>query len=210
MGTLDAFNIKQLIEQYGLSTYVETGTGTGISLQHALLFPFHKFFSVEMDPHLYEQACKYNAKNMSIKFGKSKDRLPEILYDPEIKNNILFFLDAHFPETDFGEEYGYSVPQYPETVPQYTKSVQTYGEDAFPLKNELEIIKKFRADKPDVIIIDDLRIYEDGNYEDGNWPERPNCAIGGREFVTELFEKTHNIKAVFRHQGYLILTPKKN
>lgn len=198
MGAIYAFDIEQLIKQYGLSTYVETGTGAGVSFQHALLFPFHNFFSIEMDPLLYEQMYKYNAKNVSIKLGRSKDRLPEILCDSGIRDNILFFLDAHFPEADFGHG-----------CDRYVKSIQTYAEDALPLKNELEIIKKFRVDKSDVIIIDDLRIYEDGNYEDGNWPERSNYAIGGREFVAEMFEKTHNIETVLKHQGYLILTPKK-
>jgi hypothetical protein len=199
MGAIYAFDIKQLIKQYELSTYIETGTGAGISLQHALLFPFHKFFSVEMDPKLYEQAhTKYSMEKVSIKLGKSKDRLPEILLDSGIKDNILFFLDAHFPEADFGSG-----------CDRYAKSIQTYAEDALPLRNELEIIRKFRADKPDVLIIDDLRIYEDNNYEDGNWLERSNYVIGGRDFVAEMFEKTHDIEIVLKHQGYLILTPKK-
>jgi hypothetical protein len=201
MGAIYAFNIKQLIEHYQLSTYIETGTGAGVSLQHALLYPFHKFFSVEMDFHLYEQAyTTYNANNVSIKLGKSKDLLPEILGDPGIKGNILFFLDAHFPEADFGSSLD---------TDRYAKSIQTYAEDALPLKKELEAIKKFRADKPDVIIIDDLRIYEDNNYEDGNWLERPKYSIGGRDFVTDIFERTHNIEVVLKHQGYLLITPKK-
>jgi hypothetical protein len=199
MGAIYAFDIEQLIGQYELSTYVETGTGAGVSLQHALSFPFHNLFSIEMDTQLYDQVrTKYCAENISIMLGKSKDQLPGILTDSKIKGNILFFLDAHFPEADFGSGYD-----------RYTKSIQTYAEDALPLKNELEIIRKLRPNNPDVVIIDDLRIYEDGNYEDGNWLERSNYAIGGREFVAEMFEKTHDIEIVLKHQGYLVLTPKK-
>lgn len=202
MGAIYTFDINQLIKQYGLSTYVETGTGIGISLQHALLFPFQKFFSIELDPRLYEQAnTKYRAKNVSIKYGRSRDQLPKILVDSEIKDNILFFLDAHFPGADFDPHLN---------TDRYAKSIQIYVEDALPLKKELEIIKKFRTDKPDVIIIDDLRIYEDGNYEDGNWSERSKYDIKGREFIAEIFNRTHNIEIVLNHQGYLILTPKPN
>ena len=180
MGAIYAFNIEQLIKQYRLSTYIETGTGAGVSLQHALLFPFDELFSIEMDPQLYEPArTKFNSKNVSIKLGKSKDQLPEIL-GSKIKDNILFFLDAHFPEADFGSGCDKE---------RYARSIQTYAGDALPLKNELEIIKKFRINKPDVIIIDDLRIYEDGNFEDGNWLERTNYTIGGRDFIAEMFDK---------------------
>lgn len=198
MGAIYAFDIDRLMKQYKLSTYVETGTGIGDSLRHALLFPFQKFFSVELDPQLHEQAlAKFGLENVSIKLGMSKNELPGILTDPGIKNNILFFLDAHFPEADFGLE-----------TDRYAKSLSKYAEDALPLKKELEIIKKFRGTKSDVIIIDDLRIYEDGNYEQGNWAERCRYNINGREFVAEMFEKTHDIKVVLSHQGYLLLTPK--
>jgi hypothetical protein len=110
-----------------------------------------------------------------------------------VNGNVLFFLDAHFPGADFHYESYTSVTDY---------------NIRLPLKRELETISALRDISKDVFIIDDLRVYEDNDYSDGNWPLRSVAGGNGIDFVYQIFEKTHNIQKDLRHQGFLIITPK--
>ena len=200
MGHVQAFNIPQLIADFNLDIYIETGTGIGDSLSHALKHPFKHFYSIEMDKGLYDQAIKlFQHPNLKIINGLSSNILPEILPKIASDTRVLFFLDAHFPEADFG-----NAPD------RYRKSVSKYGKDALPLEEELRIIKNIRIENKDVIIIDDVWVYEDGPFEGGNWSERPFVNSGDMSFVGKIFDDTHFIKKFYRQQGYLFLTPKDN
>jgi hypothetical protein len=53
-----------------------------------------------------------------------------------------------------------------------------------------------------------LRVYEDNNFSDGNWPLRAQAGGNGIDFVHEIFDGSHNIEKDLRHQGFLIITPK--
>jgi hypothetical protein len=77
-----------------------------------------------------------------------------------------------------------------------------------PLENELITIKDNFNTKNSVILIDDLRIYEDGPYGNGNWSDRKKYGGDGIDFIYNLFGDTHTIKKDFRSQGYLIVEPK--
>jgi len=59
-----------------------------------------------------------------------------------------------------------------------------------------------------VFILDDLRIYEDGPYEYGNWDLRKFIPNLNLDFLNDIVSKTHTISKDMRHQGFLILTPK--
>jgi hypothetical protein len=76
------------------------------------------------------------------------------------------------------------------------------------LEKEVRTIKQHRDTTKDVFIIDDLRVYEDNNYSDGNWPLKSQVGGDGIDFIFELFQDTHNIERDLRHQGFLIITPK--
>lgn len=200
MGHLQAFDVQGFIDLYALKGYVETGTGIGDSLGHALKFSaFEQLFSVDFDEDLYKKALiKFQDPRLKLINKLSREALPEILNEISPDKNYLFFLDAHFPKADFGTD-----------PDRYVKSVQDYGKDAIPLQEELAIIKNVRACIKDVILIDDVWIYEDGPFEGGNWKERSKLSIGSRDFVTELFKNTHEISVTYKQQGYLILIPKK-
>jgi hypothetical protein len=195
MGHLNAFNIPQLINDFKLSHYVETGTGEGLTLSQALTFNFKSLHSIEIDKYMYDLIIqKFIDPRLNLHLGLSRDVLPQIL--SKLKGeNILFFLDAHFPGSDF------------RTGPGYIESVSLYGHDALPLRDELEIILKIRSESKDVFIVDDLRIYEDDNYETGNWKERKNLNIENSSFVYDLLKKTHSIQVDLKQQGYLLIKP---
>lgn len=195
MGSIHAFNVLELTRLFNLRHYVETGTGEGLSLSHALTHNFETLSSIEFDKIICDNAInKFNDSRLTIYQGFSRIVLPEIL--PKFKDdNILFFLDAHFPGSDF------------KTGLNYIESVKFYKNDALPLKDELEVILKARPGSKDVFIIDDLRIYEENNYEVGNWEERKKIGIENASFIYDLFQKTHSINIILNQQGYLLITP---
>jgi len=213
MGSLIKHDLNNLIDEYDLVNYVETGTGEGECLSHALKFPFEMCFSVEIYDQIYQAAIskfaslsKLYHKECFLYHGESAEKLPEILEELD-DDPVLFFLDAHFPGADF----------------KYEDYDAVEDEDVrVPLKKELKIISDKRDTSRDVFIIDDLWLYEDGEYESGNlqghldkhFPEmnytREKLA-GGQDsnFIYEMFSKTHNITVDKRDQGYLLLFPKK-
>ena len=120
------------------------------------------------------------------------------------EENILFFLDAHFPGADFHKI-------------SYEESIRQYKEDAFPLEQELKLIINNRDVSNDVFVIDDFMLYESGDYDtikEGviwkyNWLQEELNIKTESSFIYELFKDTHNFKKDTRHQGYLVITPKK-
>ena len=59
----------------------------------------------------------------------------------------------------------------------------------------------------DVFVIDDLRVYEDGPFETGNWAERGLYGGDGIAFIEELFEDTHYVVRSYNKQGFVMLFP---
>jgi hypothetical protein len=140
---------------------------------------------------------------------KAKDRFKadshiEIIHDnsidalkntiSKIEGNCLFWLDAHFP----GAEEGLS--GYNETKQDEIK---------LPLEKEIELLASRKDKYQDVIIIDDLRIYEQGPYRSGNMPEHilPPKARN-IDFILSAFASTHIIQRSYWDEGYIILFPK--
>lgn len=198
MGHVQAFDLTQLINTFSLKGYIETGTGIGDSLSHALKFDaFEELHTIEIDKDLYDKAIiKFQDPRLKIYNKYSREALPEILGLIKEDKNYLFFMDAHFPEADFG-----IAPD------RYQTSLQKYGKDALPLEEELSIIRQKRLQAKDVLIIDDVWIYEKGPFETGNWIEQDKMSIGNMNFVSNLFKETHEISKFYKQQGYLLLLP---
>lgn len=195
MGCLDRFDLNKYISKYDLKYFIETGTGDGTSLDYALKSPFIKYYSVELYEPIFNLAKKkYEGKeHLTLVNDNSEDGLDSILKN-DLDSPILFWLDAHFPGADY----------------KYTDyNIEKNSRIRIPLQAELEVIKKYRTNK-DVIIIDDLRIYEDGPFQDGNWKDRFHLGGNGINFIFNLFSDIYNIEKDFRDQGYVILTPKGN
>jgi hypothetical protein len=202
MGAVYHFNILELIEKYDLKNYIETGTGDGDCLEFALRHSFNNFYSIEIYKEVYDKARKkfdsiskvYN-RECNILLGNSYEVLPGVLSAIEGEGNTLFFLDAHFPGADFG--------------------YQKYGDEKdadirIPLKREMETITLNRDVSHDVIIVDDLRVYEDGPFTDGNWPLRKSLGGDGIDFIESLFGETHDVQRDYRHQGFVVLLPRSS
>ena len=193
MGAIFNHDIKHYIDKYKLKYYIETGTGMGGCLDFCRNFNFEKCISIEIHDEIYKIA-KEKFKDDSkceLHHGNSYEVLKNILKN--VNDSSLFFLDAHFPGADFGYA-DYSTEKNMDT--------------RLPLQKELEVIfSEYKFFASSVFIIDDLRIYEDDNYTDGNWKDR--VTLGGQNinFVFDTFNHTHIIQKDLRYQGFFIIEP---
>tara|TARA_S200000501_G_scaffold290196_1_gene275153 strand:+ start:3460 stop:4098 length:639 start_codon:yes stop_codon:yes gene_type:complete len=194
MGQLNqTIQIKNVIDFYNIKNFVETGTGKAEVVQTVVeADDTLNIHTIEVIPEIFNKN-KINfsyLKDVNWHLGTSFDILPQIL--PNLKGVALFWMDAHFPGADFG--------------------LSSYGDEKdddkrLPLKKELETIVENRDTTNDVFVIDDLRIYEDGPFESGNWDERSKYGGDGIEFIEKLFDETHYIVRSYNAQGSIILFP---
>jgi hypothetical protein len=194
MGTLTKYSLAQV----SCNIFIETGTGTGGTLKHALESKvFEKLYSVEIHKESAEQVKKELSSFDHVKIFNSTSTiaLKDIFPLLRPSDRAFFFLDAHFP----GEFY--------ETFSGYEGI--TIDKTSLPLEEELELIKFHRGNCEDIIVIDDLRLYEQGPFERGNLQE----GFGGIpmemrniDFVHRIFGD-RSISKDYRDEGYLIICP---
>jgi hypothetical protein len=194
MGFLHYHNLQHYVDKYSLTSFIETGTAGGDGVAHALLFPFQQVGSIEIDEEQFRQtSARFEGReDVRLVNASSIEGLVVLLYDLVPDSRTLFWLDAHFPGEMLGAGYG---------------DEQDMSR-RLPLESELRAIHALRGDKPDVFIIDDLRIYEDGQFGNGNWRDRKTLGGDGIAFIEELYGDTHEIRRDYAHEGYIILVPK--
>lgn len=193
MGTLT----KYQIDSTGCNIFVETGTGSGGSLLHAYASgAFDKLYSVEIHKESAEKVMAHFAGISSVKIynATSEDALKDIFTQISSDDRVFFFLDAHFPGEHAADFLGYD---------------EIKGDSlTLPLETELELIRNSRPNSNDVIVVDDLRIYENGPFERGNLPDNFGglpVEIRNIDFVNNLFG-SRKIKKDYRDEGYLIIS----
>jgi hypothetical protein len=201
MGSIQIFDLKKYLEQYNCEIYVETGTGAAECLSHAINYPFEQFYTIDIDGDLIETAeKKFNDNRINFIHNYSSVALDELVPILPPNKPVLFFLDAHFPGADFHKI-------------SYEESITQFKDKAFPLLNEIKIIKKHRDISKDVFIIDDWKLYDDTlGYEMPGWQykdlqEKLGLVTPPDEIYKE-FESTHDYEINLRHQGFLFATPK--
>lgn len=192
MGYLSTFSLQSLIDSFDIEVFVETGTYRGDGLNHASAFNFKKLFSVELMDEFYQQSLNrfLNDTRITILKDNSIDGLDKITNG--MKENCLFWLDAHLPDF-YDKKYGND----------YMGQKKLF----IPLEDELKIIKNNKNIENDVFIIDDIRIYVDDNYQSGNWNDSDATKLNGINFIYDILGKTHEFQKDLRHEGYLICTP---
>jgi hypothetical protein len=190
MGELYLHNL----DKFKCKVFIETGTGKGTGLKHALQFNFEKLFSIEINEHLYQECrFKFNLPRVNLVNASSIEGLKKILPTISKEDKILFWLDAHFPGADF------QLGSYDDPIDLNLK---------LPLRKEIEVICDYRKNCKDTFIIDDLQLFEEGNYE-LNQPESFLLKYRtSNQFIYDLFGDSHSFTKDYRHQGFLILRPK--
>lgn len=191
MGSLASFSshceaLSQLKDKACAKIFIEIGCFYGKSLNFALEIGFDFCYSCDIDQEMINHCNKnLNYTNFEIHLTDSVNFLNNLLPTLNDYESIIFFLDAHLPGNDKKAEYKEIV----------------VTDQTFPLEMELDTIFKHRRDKKDVIICDDLRIYEDGPFTSGIWHER-------RRFNLNLdFLKKYpvSVKKYFQDEGYFVL-----
>ena len=194
MGQLnEAIQVKNVLDFYNIDNFVETGTGAAEVVRSISNIKSDlNIHTIEIIEEIFNKNKISNSylTNVNWHLGQSSEVMPEIL--PQLEGSTLFWLDAHFPGADFG--------------------LASYGDEEdldkrLPLRSELEIIVKERDVSNDVFVIDDLRVYEDGPFETGNWAERNLYGGDGIAFIEDLFEDTHFVVRSYNKQGFVILLP---
>jgi len=190
VGKLSKFNIADLKLKYDLTAFVETGTWKGDAVEFARTLGFGNIYSIELHTDFWEKACQKFAAFPYIKIlqGTSIDNISSIL-SLILPNKTLWWLDAHLHDT-----YG----------------LDKAMTDRFPLEKELQLISRSRDISGDVFIIDDLRIYEDGNFACGLCPKAHQNPVRGIDFVFTSLGKTHTIMRRYEDEGYIVCLPKEN
>lgn len=146
--------IEDYAVRYGLKTFVETGTGTGATVQAARSWA-DEIHSVEVFPVRYLDALfQFGAvrdnKKIKLYFGDSADVLRAIL--PGITWPALFWLDAHYD--------GLGSPM---------------GAEQTPILKELELIVKFRIalskfESRSIVLVDDAGLFGKVHCGTEPWP----------------------------------------
>jgi hypothetical protein len=199
----NAIHLLPTFEDFNIKHYVETGTGGILDSygQNSLLQVSQlqksdlKMHSIEILDRIYNEAVDYfkDNSNVCIYLGNSHDELPKVL-DVLDENPALFFLDAHFPDS-YRDQYNHEVIR---DDPDYIK---------IPLEGELHIVHQKRNVSKDIIVIDDIRIYKEGPYENGNFQNKALHGGESLDFVYELLDETHIIVESYLQEGYLICFP---
>jgi hypothetical protein len=189
--------LKELISELNLCNFVETGTGDGSSMDKVLLTDsIQNCYGIECDEELFDAlVSKYkNNETVHLYNDYSENCMETVLKDMD-DSPALFWLDAHFPGSDYkGMSYGSE-----ENIAL-----------RLPMETELQIMKDNRDLSNDVIIMDDLRIYVDRDFGAGNWPERSLYGADDYDFVENIIGDTHILVEHLGDQGYLLAFPIKN
>jgi SAM-dependent methyltransferase len=196
MGSMLRFNLRHLRKLFNLQRLVETGTGRGDSLAWAVRSGFSELHSVELAETLYQSSLKRFADfpQVHLQQGASASFLAKVGAGGTALP-ALYFLDAHFlGGADFG-------------LTTYAESARDPG--SYPLLDELDALLTHDL-TGSVIIMDDVRMYFDGDFQTGicpefarRWEERPALL----ELVERLRE-THESYLLRDDDGYLVLAPK--
>lgn len=186
MGSLRHFDIKKLKDEYGLKTFVETGTWKGDAVEFAYQCGYSPIYSIELKEEFWVNAVnRFKSKqDIIILQGTSLDRLKDILH---LLGPTLYWLDAHLQDS-----YGLSKDMT----------------DRFPLEKELRYISSHKNIEKDVFLIDDLRIYEEGHFTAGNVHRKDKCPKEGISFIEDILGKSHDCSKSYDDHGYVVCTPK--
>ena len=193
-----AIKIKEVIDTFGIKNFVETGTGIANSLSYVLnIRPDDlNVYTIELDIGLYNNLFDkfYGTPNLHLINGHSHVVINNIMKTMS-SEPTLFWHDAHFPGADFNINGS-----------TYTSELDVAKR--IPLESELRAIKGSGRDiSKDVFVLDDLRIYKNGPYEEGNWDLKECAGADNIDFVYDLFDETHIIIESYIAHGFLILFP---
>lgn len=195
MGKLSDFPLKEYVDK-GFTTLVETGSGTGTGIDTARGYAFEKIYSTEL---IKSQAISLMHRyipdeRVHIYNDESPIFLHALCGFQIADDKCVFWLDAHYPGADLGHN-------------DYDHEKDLLRR--LPLERELEMLLKHKRHH-DIIICDDLRIYQKCPMEGGDLEA---CGLGhitrydAPDFLAP-WRETHNVEKIYKDTGYILMTPK--
>lgn len=176
-----------MITDFGSRCLVETGTGTGADIEYAARFDFDQVYSIEPSHKLAIQVAFRNARNQKITILQSRIErgLKDALEDIPADAPVIFWMDSH-------------------------PDLRTIAPPS-PLERELRLVAGLRDISHDVFLIDDRRVYEDGDFVDGPCPPEQRAPESMRrlDFVEEVLGATHHLTRLTQGTGYLCAFPRR-
>lgn len=188
MGELGVHPIREYKEKYGLTAMLETGTGHGHDANTGIRSGFTKVLTCEIDKDNRNRAIDESNKNPFIHFylGDSVEVLP-IMLNKLNGEKLLVWLDAHLGEVPIDKQ--------------------------LPLEKELQILTSKRDCSKDVIIVDDLRLYDralwgPNAFNISKYVKNPEMLISKEEI--EGFFLNHKIIVSTKNEGSLVFLPRES
>lgn len=201
MANLSEHDIGQMVKNYHLDIFFETGTGNGDGLVLASKQGFKECHSVEIIQKTHSDRLKEyeGSDRVFIHYGKS-DRFVQAFQDmrrakPDCR--VLWWLDAHFPGVDTG-------------VMSWQESMTLYGAEDNMAEAELNAIMS-GPHCHDVILIDDAFLFRAGLIDQRASDRVPlefASYLGSLECLLDKLTATHRIESVTGHTGAICCYPK--
>lgn len=196
MSVLKDFDIERLKADFGLRYLVELGTGDGDGVDCVKDMGFDHVYSVESrhKPALKVALLHSLRQDITIIHARTSRGLLEVLEEIPAEAPSLFWIDSCYPGCDAGQLFD---------APERTGGV--------PLRIERDL-RQILAARPagrDVILIDDLFLYDDDAYQ-GPFPvDAPKIPAAYRSlaFIEPLLKDSHALHVVMTGGGTLCAFP---
>jgi hypothetical protein len=196
MGTLSRIGLAELVQAHGLDTLVEAGTGHGHSLLAALQVPaLTDIRSIEIDYETWHRARVVFSTEPRVRLycGDSSAVLRSLVAELGGRK-VLWFLDAHFPGSGRLEPVSMLVKGDPAA--------------AVPIAAELTALLTHRDLSRDVVVVDDLCLFEAGSYESDAPDLRASLGLRSLRWLDGALGRTHELTRLTLDGGYLIARPR--
>lgn len=193
MGSLLRFPLSpEFVSRFPI--FIETGYGDGRSLRYAAEHNFQTLTSIELWPDCVRNGRRDFADDLRVNviYGHSAAQLVSLLCDKDAP--IFFWLDAHFPGTDYNHQPTDSEPD------EYIR---------LPLRYELSVIREMLPGSNYFVAIDDLRFYADLAWGDGLIPAMFHSTLPKARDLDFLnpFRATHRVEIDLHDSGYALIGP---
>lgn len=198
MGQAANAGLAELVRQYNLNAFVETGTGWGLSIRDALAIPqIVVIHSIEIDRGTYDRNVAQFAAETRVNLwhGDSRDTILAVVQTLEREARVCWYLDAHFPGSANGVQM----------LPLRLDAL-----DAVPIRAEVKAIQAARgtAFQNDVVIIDDRCLWEADNYSAGDIADfREQLRSDDLGALEGVLSETHRLERTTVDMGYAIFHP---
>jgi len=194
MGSLKRFNLRSLSAATGICTLVQSGTGLGASINWAMQCQYAAVHSVERETSLHAKAAAMFSECPQVHLAQGDSVSFLRTQGPMISGPKLVYLNAYFAS---------------DTLPgKGPHECLLSSPESFWLLDEVTAIQSFFGPE-DVLIIDNARMYQSGDFQLGECPPVARCwhQLAELEALFDRWSDSHFLCILQSDQGYFCLIP---